>query len=113
MFKTLVCCHSELTLISKAQELKFFIIGFSLSNARFIDENYDEGPADDMNQKADGLCKDFFREFHGVMNSELVTNVEINNGHQGNVSLNLLYRLRGRPVIGRENLTDLAHPYLL
>merc|ERR1719447_1152132 len=65
--------------------MKFFIIGFSLSNARFIDENYDEGPADDMNQKANGLCKDFFREFHGVMNSELVTNVEINNGHQGNV----------------------------
>ena len=45
--------------------MKFFIIGFSLSNARFIDENYDEGPADDMNQKANGLCKDFFREFHG------------------------------------------------
>ena len=63
--------------------MKFYIFGFALSNARFIDER----PADDMDKKANGLCKDFFRDFHGVMNPDLVTNVEINNGHQGNVSL--------------------------
>ena len=63
--------------------MKFYIFGFALSNARSIDER----PSDDMDKKANGLCKDFFRDFHGVMNPDLVTNVEINNGHQGNVSL--------------------------
>ena len=66
--------------------MKFFIIGFALSNARFIDDS----PAGEMDKKADGLCRDFFRDFHGVMNPDLVTNVEINNGHQGNVSLKII-----------------------
>ena len=30
-----------------------------------------------MDKKADGLSKDFFRDFHGVMNPDLVTNIEI------------------------------------
>jgi len=61
--------------------MKSFLIGFALGNARFIDIS----PADDMDKKADGLCKDFFRDFHGVINPNFVTNVEINNGHQGSV----------------------------
>jgi len=60
-----------------------------LSNARFVDEKHNirpgPPPGDDMTKKANRLCKDFFRDFHGVMNPELVTNVEINNGNQGSV----------------------------
>ena len=66
--------------------MKFSIIAFALSNARFID---DSPAADEMDKKANGLCNDFFRDFYGVMNPDLVTNVEINNGHQGNVSLKM------------------------
>lgn len=65
--------------------MKFFIIGFALSRAKFIDEPYATRPANDMTREANELCKNFFRDFHGVMNPDLVTNVEINNGHQGSV----------------------------
>ena len=77
--------------------MKFFIIGFALGNARFIDVS----PPDDMDKKADGLCKDFFRDFHGVINPNFVTNVEINNGHQGSVSFKIVYGLNGRPILPR------------
>ena len=64
--------------------MKLLIAGFALSNARFVDEKYNirpgPPPGDDMTKKANRLCKDFFRDFHGVMDPELVTNVEINNG---------------------------------
>ena len=77
--------------------MKLLIAGFALSNARFVDEKYNirpgPPPGDDMTKKANRLCKDFFRDFHGVMDPELVTNVEINNGNQGSVSLNY-YRLK-------------------
>ena len=69
--------------------MKFLIVGLALSNARFIDVS----PADDMDKKADGLCKDFFRDFHGVINPNFVTNVEINNGHQGSVSSKIEFGL--------------------
>ena len=72
--------------------MKLLIAGFALSNARFVDEKHNirpgPPPGDDMTKKANRLCKDFFRDFHGVMDPELVTNVEINNGNQGSVSLN-------------------------
>ena len=69
--------------------MKSLIAGLALSNARFVDEkiNVRPGPpGDDMTKKANRLCKDFFRDFHGVMDPDLVTNVEINNGNQGSVS---------------------------
>ena len=69
--------------------MKLLIIGLALGNARFIDVS----PADDMDKKADGLCKDFFRDFHGVINPNFVTNVEINNGHQGSVSSKIEFGL--------------------
>ena len=71
--------------------MKSLIVGFALTNARFVDEKYNVRPGpppdEDMTRKANSLCKDFFRDFHGVMNPDLVTNVEINNGNQGSVSL--------------------------
>ena len=79
--------------------MKSLIAGFALSNARFVDEKYNvrpgppHGPDEDMTKKANGLCKDFFRDFHGVMNPDLVTNVEINNGNQGSVSLKLSLKI--------------------
>ena len=36
--------------------------------------------------KADKLCRDFYRDFHGVMNPDLVTNDEIGHGATGTVS---------------------------
>ena len=36
--------------------------------------------------KADKLCRDFYRDFHGVMNQDLVTNDEIGHGGNGRVS---------------------------
>ena len=55
--------------------------------------SYYPGPDPDMTKKANGLCKDFFRDFHGVMNPDLVTNVEINNGNQGSVSFREISKL--------------------
>ena len=75
--------------------MKSFLIGFALGNARFIDIS----PADDMDKKADGLCKDFVRDFHGVINPNFVTNVEINNGHQGSVSFKIISGLNRRPML--------------
>ena len=70
--------------------MKSLVAGFALTNARFVDQKYNvrpgPPPGDDMTKKANGLCKDFFRDFHGVMDPDLVTNVEINNGNQGSVS---------------------------
>ena len=37
-------------------------------------------------RKADKLCRDFYRDFHGVMNRDLVTNDEIGHGAAGTVS---------------------------
>ena len=36
--------------------------------------------------KADKLCRHFYRDFHGVMNPDLVTNDEIGHGASGTVS---------------------------
>lgn len=79
--------------------MKSLIAGFVLTNARFVDQKYNvrpgppPGPDPDMTKKANGLCKDFFRDFHGVMNPDLVTNVEINNGNQGSVSFREISKL--------------------
>merc|ERR1712046_34783 len=61
-----------------------WLVGLGLINARLITENFAEGN-EDMNKKANRLCKEFFRDFHNVLDSDLITNVEINNGHQGSV----------------------------
>ena len=77
--------------------MKSLIVGFALTNARFVEKKYNvrpgPPPGDDMTKKANGLCKDFFRDFHGVTNPDLVTNVEINNGNQGSVSLKLRFEM--------------------
>ena len=36
--------------------------------------------------KADKLCRDFYRDFHAVLNPDLVTNDEIGHGATGTVS---------------------------
>ena len=83
--------------------MKSLIVGLAnLACARIIAESYDARPGEDMTKKANRLCKDFFRDFHGVLNPDLVTNEEINNGNQGSVSL----RIIGQTISSERSLHD-------
>ena len=41
-----------------------------------------------VNLKAEKLCQDYYRDYHNVHDINLISNDEINHGHQGNVSIN-------------------------
>ena len=41
---------------------------------------------DETDELANKLCQDFYRDFHNVFDTELVSNDEINHGHEGSVS---------------------------